>query len=328
MAKKRLLSLDFLRIFAILLVIFNHTNERGFYRFLTDDPSTFLYWFNLFFSVACKVAVPLFFMMLFSLLFYEVQAWQTGIPLTLKAFLTGTVHTNFPHLWYLYTYIGFLLVVPVLRGFVRGLTEREGFLLFVLAFVVGCALPLIEFFTGTVNHLAVPAWVTAMILYYPVMGYLLTWKVDLAKVSGKQLGILWAINLLFFALTMLTQWRFLLEAPDNRDELFLTATRVLNAPVVYLTFLKLFNGRTLGELGDKLVAEEGMCTFGVYLIHPLFLTYLPPFLKVWNVFENGGFLRNEFGIVLTVLCVYLISRCCACTSSPSPLPGCCDASRS
>ena len=224
-----------------------------------------------------------------------------------KAFLTGTVHTNFPHLWYLYTYIGFLLVVPVLRGFVRGLTEREGFLLFVLAFVVGCALPLVEFFTGTVNHLAVPAWVTAMILYYPVMGYLLTWKVDLAKVSGKQLGILWAINLLFFALAMLTQWRFLLEAPDNRDELFLTATRVLNAPVVYLTFLKLFNGRSLGELGDKLVAEEGMCTFGVYLIHPLFLTYLPPFLKVWNVFENGGFLRNEFGIVLTVLCVYLIS---------------------
>ena len=48
MAKKRLLSLDFLRIFAILLVIFNHTNERGFYRFLTDDPGTFLYWFNLF----------------------------------------------------------------------------------------------------------------------------------------------------------------------------------------------------------------------------------------------------------------------------------------
>ncbi len=37
-AKKRLLSLDFMRIFAILLVIFNHTNERGFYRFLTDDP--------------------------------------------------------------------------------------------------------------------------------------------------------------------------------------------------------------------------------------------------------------------------------------------------
>lgn len=333
-AKKRLLSLDLLRIFAILLVIFNHTNERGFYRFLTDDPSTFLYWFNLFFSVACKVAVPLFFMIsgalllkkdesigvtykrgiriavdlvLFSLLFYEVQAWQTGIPLTLKSFLTGTVHTNFPHLWYLYTYIGFLLVVPVLRGFVRGLTEREGFLLFVLAFVVGCALPLVEFFTGTVNHLAVPAWVTAMILYYPVMGYLLTWKVDLAKVTGKQLGILWAINLLFFALCMYTQYRYIGKNPGSLTETFLTNNRFLNAPLVYLTFLKLFDGKSLGEKADKVLTEVALCTFGVYLIHPLFLTYLPPFLKVWNVFEHGGFLRSEFGIALTVLCVYLIS---------------------
>ena len=50
-----------------------------------------------------------------------------------------------------------------------------------------------------------------------------------------------------------------------------------------------------------------MCTFGIYLIHPLFLSYLPVFQKVWGVFENGGFLRNEFGIVLSVLCVYLMT---------------------
>lgn len=334
MSQKRMISLDLLRIFAILLVIFNHTNERGFYRFLTDDPGTFLYWFNLFFSVACKVAVPLFFMIsgalllrkeesigatyrrgiriaidlvLFSFLFYELQAWQTGVPLTLKAFLTGTIRTSFPHLWYLYSYLGFLLVVPVLRGFVRGLTEQEGFLFFVLALVVDCALPLVEFFTGPVNHLLVPAWVATLILYYPVMGYLLTWKVDLKKVTAKRLGILWAINLLFFALTMLTQWRFLLEMPDNRDELYLTATRVLNAPVVYLTFLKLFEGKTFGEKADRAIAEVSICTYGVYLIHPAFLSWLPPFQKVWNVFEHGGFLRDEFGVVLTVLCVFLIS---------------------
>ena len=204
-AKKRLLGLDALRIFAILLVIFNHTNERGFYRFLTDDPGTFLYWFNLFFSVACKVAVPLFFMIsgalllrkeesigatykrgirilvdliLFSLLFYWVEAIETGSPLTAFGLLKGIVQSNVPHLWYLYTYIAFLLVVPVLRGFVRGLTEKEGLLLFCLAFVVGLLLPVAEFFAGSVNHLAVPAWVTAMILYYPVMGYLLTNKLQ------------------------------------------------------------------------------------------------------------------------------------------------------
>ena len=304
-AKKRLLGLDALRIFAILLVIFNHTNERGFYRFLTDDPGTFLYWFNLFFSVACKVAVPLFFMIsgalllrkeesigatykrgirilvdliLFSLLFYWVEAIETGSPLTAFGLLKGIVQSNVPHLWYLYTYIAFLLVVPVLRGFVRGLTEKEGLLLFCLAFVVGLL----------------------------VMGYLLTNKLDLSKVTGGHMAILWAVNLLFFAVTMVAEWKFLGKHPGSTDELFLTCTRVLNAPVVYLTFLKLFDGKSFGA-ADKVITEVGMCTFGIYLIHPLFLSYLPVFQKVWGVFENGGFLRNEFGIVLSVLCVYLMT---------------------
>ena len=332
--RKRLLSLDLLRIFAILLVIFNHTNERGFYRFLTDDPTTFLYWFNLFFSVACKVAVPLFFMIsgalllkkdesigktykrgirivadlvLFSLLFYSVFAWQGGEPLTVMGFLKGIIQKNVWHLWYLYTYLAFLMTVPVLRGFVRGLSAKEGLLLFCLACVFGSVLPFLEFYVGRVNPLAIPTFTFAMILYYPVMGHLLTWKVDLAKVTGKQLGILWAINLLFFALCMYTQYRYIGKNPGSLTETFLTNNRFLNAPLVYLTFLKLFDGRSFGEKADKVLTEVALCTFGVYLIHPLFLTYLPPFLKVWNVFEHGGFLRSEFGIVLTVLCVYLIS---------------------
>lgn len=334
MSQKRMISLDLMRVFAILLVIFNHTNERGFYRFLTDDPGTFLYWFNLFFSVACKVAVPLFFMIsgalllrkeesigatykrgirilvdliLFSVLFYGVEAIETGSPMTITSLLKGILQSNVPHLWYLYTYIAFLLVVPVLRGFVRGLSEKEGLVLFVLAFLVGCLLPLFEFFAGSVNHLAVPAFVTGMILFYPVMGYLLTNRVDLSRVGGKQLGVLWAVNLLLFAASMVAEWKFLGKHPGSTDELFLTNTRFLNAPVVYLTFLKLFDGKSFGAGTDKVVTEVGMCTFGVYLIHPLFLTYLPAFQKVWGVFEHGGFLRNEFGIVLSVLCVYLMT---------------------
>ncbi|MBQ8924924.1 MAG: acyltransferase family protein, partial [Clostridia bacterium] len=333
-AKKRLLSLDFMRIFAILLVIFNHTNYRGFFHYLSDDPGTFLYWFNLFFSVACKVAVPLFFMIsgalllrkeesigktykrgiriavdlvLFSFLFYSVFAWQGGEPLTVMGFLKGVIQKNVWHLWYLYTYLAFLLTVPVLRGFVLALSAKEGFLLFALACVFGSVLPLLEFYIGRVNPLAIPTFTFAMILYYPIMGYLLTWKVDLVKVTWKQLGILWAVNLVFFALCMYTQYRFIGKNPDSLNETFLTNNRFLNAPVVYLTFLKLFDGKSFGEKADKVFTEVGMCTFGIYLIHPLFLTYVPALQKVWSVFEHGGFLRNEFGIVLSVLCVYLMT---------------------
>lgn len=401
--RRRDLSLDALRIFAILFVIFNHTNERGFYRFLTDEPGTFLYWFNLFFSIACKVAVPLFFMisgalllrkqesiaktyqrgiriavdlLLFSLLFYELDAWQSGVPLSLKAYLRGVLHTNVPHLWYLYSYLAFLLMLPALRGMVRALTVREAMVLFVAAFIITDLIPVAEFWAGSINRLIVPGWPAVMIFIYPVLGYFLTNRLDLAKVTGRRLALLWAANFLLFALTEVMQHCFLLRNPGSIDELFLGNNRIPNAVAIYVTFRKIFDGRahgladggnavpaaagaaagdgasggyaaaqsgasagvaadgiarrvssagggsangglavggasagntTSGARARKVLAEVGGCTYGVYLIHPMLLRYIPQLMKVWNVFEHGGFFRNEFGIVLTVLCVFLLS---------------------
>ena len=58
---KRLLHLDLLRIIAIFFVIFNHTGDRG-YMLFTDNVGTALYFPYMAFSVLCKVAVPIFFM--------------------------------------------------------------------------------------------------------------------------------------------------------------------------------------------------------------------------------------------------------------------------
>lgn len=339
-AKKRLLSLDFMRIFAILLVIFNHTDNRGFYRFLTDDPGTFLYWFNLFFSILCKAAVPLFFMIsgalllnkeesigvtykrgirivlaliLFSLLYNVFFAWETGTHFGIVEFLKktmyleGTSERNAWHLWYLYAYIAFLLTVPILRGFIRGLSEREGLVLFLLSVSFGCVLPLFQFFICNVNPYLVPAWTTAMILFYPVMGYLLTFRLELSKITGKQIAVLWLINLLLFALCEFAQYKYSGKNPGSTDELYLTSNRAFNTPLIYLTFLKVFSQKSYGDKWDKIITEIGICTYGVYLIHPFFLRYFTPIQKVWAVFEHGGFIRDEFGIVSTVLCVFLIT---------------------
>lgn len=54
--------LDIIRIFAILTVIFNHTNARGYIYFTTVEPKSAIYWISMIFSILCKVNVPLFFM--------------------------------------------------------------------------------------------------------------------------------------------------------------------------------------------------------------------------------------------------------------------------
>lgn len=54
--------IDVLRIIACLLVIFNHTNERGFLRFASDTIGSLEWGCHLFISIFCKSAVPIFFM--------------------------------------------------------------------------------------------------------------------------------------------------------------------------------------------------------------------------------------------------------------------------
>lgn len=54
--------IDILRIIACFMVIFNHTDERGFWRYAYNDRGTALWIVNLIPSIACKSAVPIFFM--------------------------------------------------------------------------------------------------------------------------------------------------------------------------------------------------------------------------------------------------------------------------
>ena len=57
----RFLHVDILRILAIFLVVFNHTAERG-YTLFANSTDSFLYFPYMMFSVFCKIAVPIFFM--------------------------------------------------------------------------------------------------------------------------------------------------------------------------------------------------------------------------------------------------------------------------
>ena len=67
MAKKKTVYLELIRILAIFLVIFNHTGTNGFFLFSVRQGSA-LYPLYMFLSIACRTAVPLFWMVSGSLL--------------------------------------------------------------------------------------------------------------------------------------------------------------------------------------------------------------------------------------------------------------------
>ena len=55
------IHIEFLRMLAMFLVLFNHTETKGFTLY-TLEQETLLHWFYLTLSIFVKVAVPIFFM--------------------------------------------------------------------------------------------------------------------------------------------------------------------------------------------------------------------------------------------------------------------------
>lgn len=76
MIKQREPHIGLLRILACMMVIFNHTNERGFFRYASDDIGSIEWAVNLIPSIVCKSAVPIFFMISGTLLLRKTESMK------------------------------------------------------------------------------------------------------------------------------------------------------------------------------------------------------------------------------------------------------------
>lgn len=58
---KKQLDIELMRIVACFFVIFNHTENKGFFLFSSYDSHSIQFWLYMFISIFCKFSVPLFF---------------------------------------------------------------------------------------------------------------------------------------------------------------------------------------------------------------------------------------------------------------------------
>ncbi len=193
---RKKIYLEWLRIIAMLLVIYNHSGLRGFNLYtVTDKASSF--WLSITMHSICKTAVPIFLMIsgvtllgkeesykalfqkrilkyifvifLFGTLQY-FRYFRTGkVALTFSAWFTSVF--TYPVLdiyWFLFTYLSFLLLLPILRKAAAGMRNKDYFYLYVLH-IVSCTLPFIGFFTGYFLNSSIFQFTN--IVVYPLLGF-------------------------------------------------------------------------------------------------------------------------------------------------------------
>ena len=181
--------------------------------------------------------------------------------------------------WFLYSYLGMLLLLPILQRIARGITKQDVLVLFGLRFLFGSFMPLINLILSMLSlegislhsKFVVPL-ATSSIYFYPLMGYYLDHHVDIRSLSSKTLwAILLAALLGIAASSACTYYQGVTEGKFTQD--YVKLFDYLTAIAVFLLVKRLMvvEGHRLseGKIG-AVICFVGSLTLGMYVFDPIF----------------------------------------------------------
>ncbi len=304
--KERRADYDILRLIAIVFVVYNHTDRRGYALFLTDGCHGINYMLSLVMASVCNIAVPLFFMvsgglllsrneslshvmkkrtarilavlLLFSGILYGFwYIWGNLSTPGLSDFLTRlwSQGVSIPY-WYLYAYLSLMLLLPFLRPMVQHMSDALFPYLFILHVILQGVLPAIGlvFNLGMLHSNLVVATAEPTVFYF-IFGYYLACRAPWDHIKGQHLALLWIAAA---AALVLMSLLLRMDVAKNGDitvdaQMFFT---VFPALAVYASVHQYCLKHPLPDKPRRLLCSLGPCVFGVYLLEGILRHYLSP----------------------------------------------------
>ncbi|MDL2215959.1 acyltransferase [Ruminococcaceae bacterium OttesenSCG-928-N02] len=305
--KKRKAHLDFLKIVAIFFVLLNHS--PGF--FLYESATGIKQWVYLFISVCTKMNVPLFFMVSGALLLTRNETYKTvlqkrfskyviilftfsfclfllvplmeegvnNLTMDLPTFLLNWLNGSAPHTWsywYLYAYLGMLLMLPFMQKMAQNATDNDFKALFYIHFFLATVLPSLSVFLSATNsgplelspHFSVPL-ATLKNMFFPFLGYYLENRIDINKVTNRKM---FAFSICTFAGILFSCFISYFQGFSYHiTQDYFVIFDYLTASFVFIftkwLFLKVKTKHPTEKSG-RIISFCGALTFGIYLLEP------------------------------------------------------------
>ena len=299
--------IDWLRIFAIILVIYNHTRAKGFELFLvTDDKVSYTLSFMMY--PICKIAVPIFLMisgvtllskkemlkdlykkrvlkyLILILIFGTLQFLRYirvgKVPLSLTAWFTSIYSVPILETyWFLYLYLGFLLILPLLRKVTSVIEKQEYLYLFILCNIFQL-LYCVGYFTG--YYINGNIFSFSINIFYPLMGFGINKYCENIKV--RFIILLTVLSEIFIVVIGLL---YIKKFPDSQENV--VSVFQLFIPLLSIEIFMIFKVGC-NKKKSKLVRIIGQAVFGIYLIEDMVRNQVEKMLyKV-----NFHFVGSEF----------------------------------
>ena len=296
MVKNRIFYFEFLKVLAIIAVIFIHVAAPIIPRYYELNLND--WWTANVYDSLTRWCVPIFIMISGALLlnpkktdsiqtFFKKRTLKVVYPLiiwssiyllkilifdeqlTLKTIVIRLLEGNlYYHLWFIYIIIGLYIITPVIKIFIQNASNKEIKYFLIVWFISASIYKLVEQFTGIEIGFEIPF--ASGYLGYFILGYYLH-NVEL-KVSTKYLFyILGCISL------VVTIYGTYIQVIDNITSSFyfysnLSPNIIIMSSAIFI-FFKTINTQ-LGKQVQNIVITISKTTMGIYLIHPLVLDVL------------------------------------------------------
>lgn len=300
--RTRKIYFDILRILAILCVIYNHTNKRGYYLYAFEENMS-LKVFYIIVAEFIAVGVPLFFMIsgalllgreesildvykkrvlriflviaIFSLIQFVYKVSIGDVEFSLKYLADNTINQSIvPSYWFLYTYFAFLIILPFLRKLVKAMSEDDFKYLIILYLLVEGALAMLLYLLGYESYsMFFERPFFDRIIIFPIVGYYLEHVLPREQYNKAGIGKLLIASICTFAIIVaMTLYRNIpYKEFTTYDKGLYTCglTLVLDITVFYIIKYLFDIKKNDMQFSDgmyKIVTTTGKAVFGVYLV--------------------------------------------------------------
>lgn len=301
--------LELLRIISCALVIFNHMDGYKLYRVSTGG----IQFFYMCLTMITRLNVPVFFMISGALLLPKEEDVKTVIKkrvlrvlLVLLVFEAIFVLSYYGHAyicneeyactftkfirkflindfssvyWYMYSYLGLLVVLPFFQRIAKGFNGSEFWLLMGLHFFTSSMLPLANVFlsytgrelVGLSGDFQVP-FAFVNVFFYPLIGYYIEYNLDVHELKSKHI-----IGLILLCITgivlsnICTYYDAAIngEYSQNYVQLFDYLTAIVTFILVKYIFTVVKPSLNEGKTA-KFITYMGAMTLGIYMLDPIF----------------------------------------------------------
>lgn len=329
--------LEGLRIIAVILVIYNHTREYGYnlYQYTSDSIS---YYLSVFMIPVCKTAVPVFLMISGATLLGKQESYKElfgrrilkycGIILfwgTLQYLryvrvgkIAFSIEEWWSHIysapvlesyWFLYLYLGFLLLLPLIRKIASGMSEKDYRYLFcinvICSIIMAAGYCLHCFINNNVFNLP-------EILVYPLLGFGLDKGYDLfSRKHFREHKITWYGAMALFSLCLIIPISLFQLKNANSYEDFVNLIQCFTPIIAVGIFglIKELDSCHHSEKVKKVVTVAGSTAFGIYLMEDIIRNQVIKFIAHVHTYDFViAVLYTLLTFLIGVICIAVMKK--------------------